>query len=145
VVTLEGDGEPEPFAGASASAKPAERRYLIGELAQELGISAQAIRYYEREGLLKPARQWNLRVFTAEEKRRLELVIKLRQLGLSVAQLQQSLEAFSALGDATNREKAARVLSEHAAATREKIKQLSCELAGTEEMIAELNSGAERE
>jgi len=34
-----------------------EDRYLIGELAERAGVNRETLRYYERRGLLKPARR----------------------------------------------------------------------------------------
>ena len=32
-------------------------RFLIGELAERAGVNRETLRYYERRGLLKPARR----------------------------------------------------------------------------------------
>jgi len=34
-----------------------EERFLIGELAEQAGVNRETLRYYERRGLLKPARR----------------------------------------------------------------------------------------
>ncbi|MBA2254130.1 MAG: MerR family transcriptional regulator [Chloroflexi bacterium] len=60
----------------------------IGELATRLGTSPDALRFYERSGLLPtPARSGNgYREYTDGDAERLRLLIGLRQLDLPLAQ-----------------------------------------------------------
>lgn len=76
---------------------------LIHELEQKTGLDRATIRYYEREGLLKPSRQENkYREYTNENYDELMRIKLLRQLGLSidaVKKLQQGGD-FTAAMDA---------------------------------------------
>lgn len=71
----------------------------IGELAQQLGITAESLRFYERRGLLPtPARSENgYREYTSTDVERLRLLIGLRQLDLPLDQAAE-LSALCAAG-----------------------------------------------
>ena len=62
------------------------------EAARELGISAKALRLYEREGLLKPPRTAaNWRVYGPREMARAREIAALRRLGMGLAQIKAIL------------------------------------------------------
>ena len=63
----------------------------IGELADQVGVSADTIRFYERSGWLpRPARQPNTyREYTAEDAEHLRLLIDLRRLDIAPADAAQ--------------------------------------------------------
>jgi DNA-binding transcriptional MerR regulator len=67
----------------------APRLYDIGELAQELGVSARTIRYYEERGLLGTVRRrgGGRRVYGDPEVARLRFIQKLKLLGLSLDEI----------------------------------------------------------
>ena len=71
----------------------------IGELAQQLGITPESLRFYERRGLLPmPARTSNgYREYTSADVERLRLLIGLRQLDLPLDQAAE-LSALCAAG-----------------------------------------------
>ena len=59
----------------------------IGEVAKRSGVGIETVRYYEREGLLKPSRsEGNTRLYTDEDMKRLEMILSLsRDLGVNLA------------------------------------------------------------
>jgi len=61
--------------------------YMISAVAEQYDIHPQTLRLYEREGLLKPSRtEGNTRLYTEEDLKRLELILKLtRELGVNLA------------------------------------------------------------
>ncbi len=60
--------------------------YMIGVVAQMLGVHPQTLRLYEREGLIKPKRVGNQRLYSDEDIERLHLIIELtRGLGVNKA------------------------------------------------------------
>jgi MerR family mercuric resistance operon transcriptional regulator len=65
----------------------------IGEVAQRGGVSLQAIRYYEREGLLpKPPRLASgYRTFPDGAVRRVQFIKRARELGFSLAEIRELL------------------------------------------------------
>lgn len=68
-----------------------ERHMTIGKAAEQAGVSAQAIRYYEREGLLPaPFRtHTGYRLYGAETVGRLNLIRQARALGLSLEEVKE--------------------------------------------------------
>jgi MerR family transcriptional regulator, heat shock protein HspR len=61
--------------------------YHISSVAKMYNIHPQTLRLYEREGLLAPSRsEGNTRLYSAEDLRRLELILNLiRELGVNLA------------------------------------------------------------
>ena len=61
--------------------------YQISAVARMLGVHAQTLRLYEREGLIKPARsEGNTRLYSEEDVDRLRTIISLtRDLGVNLA------------------------------------------------------------
>lgn len=69
----------------------------IGELSKVTGVSVPTIRLYEREGLIEPARrtEGHLRVFTEAQKRRLDFIKRVRNLGFSLDEVRALLSCSS--------------------------------------------------
>lgn len=63
----------------------------IGRVAQETGLGVHAIRFYEREGLLKaPLRsEGRFRVFDQEGVRELKFIRKAQELGFSLTEIRE--------------------------------------------------------
>ena len=88
------------------------------EAAKRLGISAKALRLYERRGLIDPGRSaagW--RVYGPDEMTRASEIVALRRLGLSLAQVARVLD-----GNAEDLEAA---LAAHQAALEGEIRRLA--------------------
>ncbi len=66
----------------------------IGEVAARTGLTAQAIRYYEREGLLPRASRTHTgyRLYGPEALNRLAFIKQARQLGLSLEEIKRVLD-----------------------------------------------------
>lgn len=60
--------------------------YSIGELAREFAITTRSIRHYEDQGLLKPARQGQQRIYSAADRVALMLILRGKRLGFSLAE-----------------------------------------------------------
>ena len=67
--------------------------YHIGELASQLSVAIETIRYYEKEGLLPlPARsQGNYRLYGEFERQRLEFILHCRALDMTLQEIRQLL------------------------------------------------------
>lgn len=70
----------------------------IGKLASELGISAQAVRFYERSGLLKePARsESGYRQYGADDVKRLRFIRQAKELGFTLSEIGSMLRMHDA-------------------------------------------------
>jgi len=68
--------------------------YTISDLAKEFGITTRAIRYYEDQGLLRPAREGVTRVFSNRDRVRLKLALRAKRLGFSLAEIRELFELY---------------------------------------------------
>jgi DNA-binding transcriptional MerR regulator len=98
--------------------------YGIGELADELGTTARAIRFYEEKGLLSPARVGQQRIYTRRERARLQLVLRGKSLGLTLREMREYLDLYGENGQGRQQ-------------------QLELAIARSQEMIVELKSKRE--
>ncbi len=85
----------EAAPAASDARRSGEARsssYTIGDLAREFGVSLRTLRFYEDRGLLKPQRPGASRLYDGAQRARLELILKGKQLGFTLAEIQRLLE-----------------------------------------------------
>jgi DNA-binding transcriptional MerR regulator len=68
--------------------------YAIGELAKELEITSRSIRFYEESGLLSPRRNGQNRVYGKKDKVRLNLILRGKRLGFTLAQTKTLFELY---------------------------------------------------
>ncbi|ANQ83479.1 MerR family transcriptional regulator [Azoarcus olearius] len=71
-----------------------EQTYTITELAREFDITPRAIRFYEDQGLLTPARAGRARVYTRSDRTRLKLTLRGKRLGFSLADIKELLDMY---------------------------------------------------
>ena len=120
------------MAGAQA-AEPAPARLLtITELAEQLGVTARAIRFYEDKGLISPARAGASRVYTRRELARMQLILRGKRLGFSLRDIKQFLDLYDI--DPTHLEQYRQLL----ARVRHRIGELEKTRAAVPETLAEL-------
>ena len=65
--------------------RPPFRTYTITQLCREFGATPRALRFYEEQGLLSPARRDTARVYSYKDRARLQLILRGRRVGLSIA------------------------------------------------------------
>lgn len=70
------------------------RFYTVTELAEELGVTPRAIRFYESKGLLMPERAGSTRVYTHRDRARLLLILRGKRLGFSLAEIKEFLDLY---------------------------------------------------
>jgi DNA-binding transcriptional MerR regulator len=71
-----------------------EITYSIGNLAKEFDITTRSIRFYEDQGLLKPTRNGQTRIYTQSERVRLKLILRGKRLGFSLAETGRIFELY---------------------------------------------------
>ena len=77
----------------------AERRfYSIGEMGDEFGVTARALRFYEDEALIAPERRGTQRLYTDRDRARLAWILRGKRVGLSLADIKELLDLYD-LGD----------------------------------------------
>ena len=57
------------------------------DLGAEYGVSLRSLRFYEELGLLRPLRNGSLRYYDAKDCIRLQLILKGKRLGFSLAEI----------------------------------------------------------
>ncbi len=70
-----------------------DREYLISDLSREFDVTLRALRFYEDRGLLSPRRIGTMRIYSAQDRARLSVVLKGKQLGFTLAEIQEMLES----------------------------------------------------
>lgn len=76
--------------------------YTITELAHEFDITPRAIRFYEDQGLLSPAREGaggRNRVYAARERTRLKLTLRGKRLGLTLLEIKSLVDMYDSPKD----------------------------------------------
>ena len=88
--------------GGSDAIRKAEDLLTIAGVRERTGLSARTLRYYEELGLLPGVRRraGGRRVYGADELERLRFIQRLKQLGLSLAEIKQ-LNAIYAMAGST--------------------------------------------
>jgi len=69
----------------------------IGKVAEKSQVTADSIRYYEREGLVRPAKKSDsgYRLYTEEAIRRIVFIKQAQECGFSLAEIRELLELRS--------------------------------------------------
>jgi DNA-binding transcriptional MerR regulator len=70
-----------------------EYRFTIGDLSREFGLSLRALRFYEDRGLLQPHRRGTTRLYSDSDRSRLQLILKGKQLGFTLAEIRELMAA----------------------------------------------------
>ena len=109
-----------------------ERLFTITELANELGVTPRAIRFYESKGLLEPQRVGANRAYSHRDRGRLQIILRGKRLGFSLASIKQYLDLYDA--EPTHATQLAHLL----AGTRRRIAQLEQQRRDLEQTLAEL-------
>ena len=68
--------------------------YSVTELADDLGVTPRAIRFYETKGLIKPRRAGTTRVYTHRDRVRMQLILRGKRLGFSLADIREYLDLY---------------------------------------------------
>ena len=120
------------MANAHAAEEPGARLLTITELAEQLGVTARAIRFYEDKGLISPARAGATRVYTRRELARMQLILRGKRLGFSLREIKQFLDLYD--HDPTHVEQRRQLL----ARVRHRIEELEKTRSAVTETLAEL-------
>ncbi|GLP94737.1 MerR family transcriptional regulator [Paraferrimonas sedimenticola] len=68
--------------------------FSISELSKEFDITTRSIRFYEDQGLIKPRRKGQTRIYSIKDKVRLKLVLRGKRLGFSLAETRRLFELY---------------------------------------------------
>ena len=68
--------------------------YTISDLSKHFDLTPRTIRFYEAEGLLKPERENNKRIYSERDLVRLKLILRGKRLGFSLAEIETTMELY---------------------------------------------------
>lgn len=73
-----------------------KERMQIGEVAEMLGVTTRTIRYYEEFGIMSPPQrlEGGMRVYAKEDILRLKFILKLKELGISLKEMQELSDIY---------------------------------------------------
>ena len=72
--------------------------HSIGELCDEYGVTARALRFYEDEALIAPERRGTQRLYTDRDRARLAWILRGKRVGLSLSDIKELLDLYD-VGD----------------------------------------------
>lgn len=115
-----------------------EELYTVSQLAEGLGVTPRAIRFYEAKGLIAPRRAGTTRVFDRRDRARLMLVLRGKRLGFSLAEIREFLDLYDT--DRTQRSQIGLLLAK----VRARIEELEAQRRDLDQTLDELRE-VERE
>ena len=106
--------------------------YTIGEMCEEFGITARALRFYEDERLIAPERRGTQRLYSERDRARVAWILRGKRVGFSLADIGELLDLYD-LGDKRRTQREATL-----AKCEERIAALSRQKADIDATIEEL-------
>ena len=74
------------------------KTYTIGEMCEEFGVTARALRFYEDEQLIQPQRRGTQRLYSERDRARVAWILRGKRVGFSLAEIGELLDLYD-LGD----------------------------------------------
>jgi DNA-binding transcriptional MerR regulator len=72
--------------------------FTISDLTAEFACTARALRFYEDEGLIAPARQGLNRIYSKRDRARLAWIMRAKNVGFSLTEIKEMIDLYD-LGD----------------------------------------------
>ena len=76
----------------------AKPHHSIGDVCDEFGVTARALRFYEDEQLISPERRGTQRLYSDRDRARLAWILRGKRVGLSLADIKELLDLYD-IGD----------------------------------------------
>ncbi|EIM75546.1 transcription regulator MerR DNA binding protein [Nitratireductor aquibiodomus RA22] len=89
----------EKTAEGNDSPETSEEYTRIGEMAREFGVTLRALRFYEDKGLLTPERVGTTRLYSRNDKLRLQQILLGRKIGFSLSDIKEVLDLHDPKAD----------------------------------------------
>jgi len=110
-----------------------DRLFTVTQLAENLGVTARTIRFYEDKGLIAPQRAGTTRVYTHRDRARMALILRGKRLGFSLREIRDYLDLYDV--DHTQTEQLRALLK----AVAGRVEQLEQQRIALDETLKELN------
>lgn len=68
--------------------------YSISDLAREFDVTTRSVRFYEDQGLLRPTRRGQTRIFSSQDRVRLKLILRGKRMGFSLAETKELFDLW---------------------------------------------------
>ena len=75
-----------------------ERLFSIGQMCEQFGVTARALRFYEDEELISPERRGLQRLYSERDRARLAWILRGKSVGFSLATIREMIDLYD-LGD----------------------------------------------
>lgn len=82
--------------GSLAPHADEDRLFSISDLCAEFGVTPRALRFYEDEGLIAPARQGLARIYSHRDRARLAWILRGKRVGFSLAEIREMIDLYDA-------------------------------------------------
>ncbi|MEO9463059.1 MAG: MerR family DNA-binding transcriptional regulator [Marinomonas sp.] len=69
-------------------------QFSISDLTNEFGCTARALRFYEDEGLISPARVGLTRVYSKRDRARLAWIMRAKNVGFSLIEIREMIDLY---------------------------------------------------
>lgn len=109
-----------------------EQAYSIKDLADEFGITARTLRHYEEQGLVKPARLGQNRIYSDADRVRIAWILRGRRVGFALSDIADMLMLYE-IDDGRETQRQVTL-----ARCRDRIAALEAQRADIDETITEL-------
>ena len=108
-------------------------QFTISDLTAEFDVTARALRFYEDEGLIAPARVGLTRVYSKRDRARLAWIVRAKNVGFSLTEIKELIDLYD-IGDGRARQRQVTVER-----CKEKVERLKAQRADLDAAIAELS------
>ncbi|HXH15892.1 MAG TPA: MerR family DNA-binding transcriptional regulator [Sphingomonas sp.] len=72
--------------------------FTISDLSAEFDVTARALRFYEDEGLIAPARRGTQRIYSHRDRARLAWILRGKRVGFSLGEIREMIDLYD-VGD----------------------------------------------